>query len=114
MIEWVFSGIGVAALVGLSGMAVARPAQYSRLVPLLGGAGFVVAVAMCAYQFGAWNAQQAARLTKLSDVDSWSRINAATAGVPLPTEDFFALAAVFAYLGFLWALPLKGIVERRG
>ncbi len=39
MIEWVFSGIGVAALVGLSGMAVARPAQYSRLVPLLGARG---------------------------------------------------------------------------
>ncbi len=69
---------------------------------------------MCAYQLGAWNAQQAARLTKLSDVDSWSRINAATAGVPLPMEDFFALAAVFVYLGLLWVLPLKGNVEKRG
>ena len=113
MIEWVFSGIGVAALVGLSGMAVARPAQYDRLAPYLGAAGFVVAVAMCAYQLGASNAQQAARLTKLSDSDSWNRINDATAGVPLPTEDFFVLAGVFAYLGVLWALPAMGVVEKK-
>ena len=111
--ETLFSGVGVMVLAGLTGLAFRQPEAYGRLMPWLVRVGLLTAVAMCAYQSGAATAQQAARLTKLSDMDSWSRINEATAGTLLPAWAFLVLGCVVLYLGALWALPSLGIVEKR-